>query len=119
MPKIRGEDGGSSSVVSLTSPSSSLNVNRKSVYPMQVEDWILRHLKFKKMNQIRKSTLKNRHQRSASITEISEDKNITSTAGPMIPNDERNMSAIKCLLSLSFPVSLPTQCIQFYLKSFF
>ncbi|XP_015374728.1 PREDICTED: uncharacterized protein LOC107169490 [Diuraphis noxia] len=119
MYKISGEDGGSSSIVPLTSPSSLLNVNRKDVYPMQIEDWIFRHLKFDKMNQIQKSTLKNRHTRSASNAEISEDKNITSTASPMIPNDERNMSAIKCLLSLSFPVSLPTQCIQFYFKSFF
>jgi len=117
MPKIRGEDGESNSVVSLTSHSSSLNINRNDVYPMQVEDWIFRHLKFKKINQIWKPTLKNRYPRSASNAETSEDKNITSTAGPVIPNDERNMSAIKCILSLSFPVSLPTQCIQFFFKT--
>ncbi|XP_060858848.1 uncharacterized protein LOC132936186 [Metopolophium dirhodum] len=118
--KTKGEDGGSSSVASLASSSSPSNVNGEDVlYPVSVQNWILQHLKIEEMNRIREPTLRNRRRRLASGAEISADKNTTASADLTVSNDGHTMSAIKCLLSLSFPVSLPTQCIQFYFRSLF
>ncbi|XP_022180746.1 uncharacterized protein LOC111040962, partial [Myzus persicae] len=117
--KIKGGDGGSSSILSLTSSGSPSIVNGEDSNPMSVKNFILGRMKLVKMNQIQKSKFRNRRRRSASDKEISSEKNITSTADPMIDSNGHNMSAVKCLLSLSFPVSLPTDCIQFYFRSLF
>ncbi|XP_003246878.3 uncharacterized protein LOC100575861 [Acyrthosiphon pisum] len=118
--KTIGEDGGSSSVTSLASSSSPSNVNVEDVlYAVSVENWILQHLDTEEMNRIREPTLGNRSRRLASGAGISSDKNTTASAGPTDSVDAHNMSAIKCLLSLSLPVSLPTQCIQYYFRSLF
>lgn len=83
---------------------------------MSIENWVLKQIKIEE--RIRKPTAGNRRRRLASGAEISTDKNTTST-DPTISNDGHTMSAMKCLLSLSYPISLPTQCIQFYFKSLF
>jgi len=105
--------------VSFASSNSPSNVNDEGIYPVSVENWILKQLKIEEMNRIRKPTAGNRRRRWASGAEIPSNKNTTVSVDPMISYDGHSMSAMKCLLSLSYPVSLPTQCIQFYFKSLF
>ncbi|XP_026819109.1 uncharacterized protein LOC113557755 [Rhopalosiphum maidis] len=89
--KMRSEDGGFNSVVPNTS-----DVN----------------------STMSKTTGVNRIRRLASDAKMSSDKNTTELADPTQTNNEPKMSALKCLVSLAYPVSLPLQCTRFYFGLF-
>ncbi|XP_060848608.1 uncharacterized protein LOC132928062 [Rhopalosiphum padi] len=50
------------------------------------------------------------------IRRLTSEKNTNTTVSgdPTQTNNEPKMSALKCLVSLAYPVSLPLQCTQFY-----
>lgn len=103
--------------MSLTSYSSPLSVNGEDVHPIKVKHWILQQPKIDLMNRIQKPKSNDRHRRSASGNkEISPDKNITATATLMLSNNGSDASVIDCILSLSIPVSLPAQFMEFWFK---
>jgi len=106
--------------MSLTSYSSAFKVNGEDVHPIRVKHWILQQPKIEVMNQIHKPTSRNRYRRSTSSAETSTDKNITATASLTLSNNGNNASsAIDCVLSLSIPVALPTQFMEFWFKYIF
>jgi len=102
--------------VSLTSYSSPLNVNGEDAHPIKVEHWILQQPKIDIKNRIQKPESNDRRRRSVSGVEISPDKNITATATLMLSKNGSNAGAIDCTLSLSIPLSLPTQFMEFWFK---
>ncbi|XP_060846814.1 uncharacterized protein LOC132926474 [Rhopalosiphum padi] len=89
--KMRSEDGGFNSVVPNTSVKAPLNMNSSAIN-----------------STMSKTTRVNRIRRLAS------DNNTTESANPTPTNNEPKMSALKCLVSLAYPVSLPLQCTPFY-----
>jgi len=105
--------------VSLTSYNSPLNANSEDVYPIKLKHLILQQPKIEMMNRIHKSKIRNRHRRSAQAAEISSHKNITASASLTLSKNDYNASAINCTISLSFPISLPTQFMEFWFKYIF
>uniref|UniRef100_A0A2S2NS62 Uncharacterized protein n=1 Tax=Schizaphis graminum TaxID=13262 RepID=A0A2S2NS62_SCHGA len=92
--KMKSEDGGFNSVVPNISVKTPLNIKNNDVNMSK--------------------TGVNRIRRLALDAKTSLDKNSTELTDPTQTNNEPEMSALKCLMSLAYPVSLPLQCTKLY-----
>ncbi|KAF0721684.1 Uncharacterized protein FWK35_00034386, partial [Aphis craccivora] len=114
--KLRSENDGSNSEVSLTGSSSPLNMNSNDIYPnmskIKLYNWLPRNLEIEAMKQVQKSVLKNRSRRSTKDAKMSSNKNTTVLADPNLANQGNiPINAMTCALYLRLPVALPLKCI--------